>query len=237
MKPVKRILWAGILFLALVIAAETVPTLVVVFGSFFRALLLVVPTAMAILAVVLIGLELFYLIRQFCDRRKFLRRLEHLRDRGELSFEIHGHPYLSLLSHRVEYGLTITDTPHPESRVKVATTYCIAVANCNHRRMMVVLCPDNIFQFVYSFKIRAIGSIGFGRGDIMTIPLASVFRSFMFSFPDGDGKRILLVDPAPANLVIRGFRAGEFLPQDNASEVFGYTVYGKNAFLSFLERT
>ena len=45
---------------------------------------------------VLIGLDILRYVRRIFERRKFLRRLEKLRDKGELSFEIHGHPYRSL---------------------------------------------------------------------------------------------------------------------------------------------
>jgi hypothetical protein len=34
-----------------------------------------------------------------------------------------------------------------------------------------------------------------------------------------------------------GLREGELITLDNDSEVFGYTVYGKNSFVNILERT
>ncbi len=236
-KPVKRVLWAIIYFVALAFATQAVPALLMAFGSLILTFILLLEEFVFLLLGIIVALWAFFFFRQVAARRKFLGRLKSLRDKGMLSFEVHGHPYLSLLFRRVEYSLTIVDEPHPESRVKAPTTYQVAVANCNHRRMMVVLCPDNVFQIVLSLKIRAIGSIGLGRSDIMTIPLASIFLSHRFHFPEGEGKRILLVDPAPANLTMRGFRKGEYLPLDNASEQFGYIVYGKNSFLNVLERS
>ncbi len=237
-----RVIYAIVFFAALVLAAVASSTLISVFASIVRIIVVLFRKIAIAVLCILVAFWLFIQIRAIVIRRKFIRRLEGLRDRGELSFTIHGHPYLSLFSHRVEYGLTITDEPHADSRVRTPTTYQIAVANCKRRRMMLVLCPDNVFQFVYSWKIRALGPIGaIGMANmnnqLISIPLASIFRSHSFDFPEGEGKRILLVDPAPVNLCMRGLKAGEFVTLDNASEQFGYTVFGKNSFITMLERT
>ena len=191
--------------------------------------------------------EIIRFIRHFLDRRKFLRRLERLRDKGELSFEIHGHPYRSLFGYRNHFGLTITDAPHPDGKKKTDTVYRVAVANCHRRRMTVILCENDIYQFMYSVNIRVMRSMRGGMGMMgmggvhtnrsFSLPAASWFISHGFDFPEGEGERILLVDPVPYVLSLRGGNGSELYPLDNASKVFGYTVYGKNSFVNMLERT
>ena len=182
-------------------------------------------------------------IRRILDRRKFLKKLERMKERGELSYEIHGSPYLSVFfPERVMFGLTVVDTPHPDGRRRKEITYKVAFANCKYRRGMVILCPENTFRFVYSLNFRTIASHNWGglsvaSAQIVSMPVASFCTNHSFDFPEGEGKRILLMDPAPRMLCMYGLREGELITLDNDSEVFGYTVYGKNSFVNLLERT
>lgn len=184
-------------------------------------------------------------VRRIMDRRRFLKKLERMRDRGELSYEVHGSPYLSVLSERVFFGLTIIDKPHPDSRGgrrNRETTYKVAFANCRYRRGLVILCPNNGYRFVYSLQFRTIaqqnwGGLSVASSQIVSMPVASFHTNHSFDFPEGEGKRILLMDPAPRMLCMYGHREGELLTLDNDSEIFGYTVYGKNSFVNILERT
>ncbi len=239
MSLVKRLLYAAVFAvavqLATVVGIYVIPQIVQLAVS----LLVISPTVLFVVLCLVLLLVLFLTTRRVLDRRKFLKRLEALRARGELSYTVHGRPYLSLFFRRAEFGLTVIDEPHPDARVQEVTTYQIAVANCNRRRLTVILCEENIFQFVYSFRLRVVGHVGTLAmgGKILTIPLGSFFVNHSFEFPEGEGKRILLVDPAPANLCMRGFREGELITLDNASEIYGYTVYGKNSFVSMLERS
>lgn len=185
-------------------------------------------------------------IRRMIDRRKFMKKLDKMRERGELSYEIHGSPYLSVLSERVFFGLTITDMPHPDSRggrsKRKEVTYKVAFANCRYRRGLVILCPNNTYRFVYSLQFRTIaqqnwGGLSVASSQIVSMPVASFHTNHSFDFPEGEGKRILIVDPAPRMLCMYGYREGELMTLDNDSEIFGYTVYGKNSFVNILERT
>jgi hypothetical protein len=169
-----------------------------------------------------------------------------MKERGELSYEIHGSPYLSVLSERIFFGLTITDMPHPDSRggrrKNREVTYKVAFANCRYRRGLVILCPNNIYRFVYSLQFRTIaqqnwGGLSVASSQIVSMPVASFHTNHSFDFPEGEGKRILIVDPAPRMLCMYGLREGELITLDNDSEIFGYTVYGKNSFVNILERT
>ncbi len=183
--------------------------------------------------------------RRIIDRRRFLKKLDTMKERGELSYEVHGSPYLSVLSERVFFGLTIIDKPHPDSRGSRRnreTTYKIAFANCRYRRGLVILCPNNVYRFVYSLQFRTIaqqnwGGLSVASSQIVSMPVASFHTNHSFDFPEGEGKRILLMDPAPRMLCMYGHREGELLTLDNDSEIFGYTVYGKNSFVNILERT
>ncbi len=237
---VRRILYAVIFFVAVLIASALSIVLVPGIIGLVATLLISYPGVLIAILCVLGGIVAFFLLRHAIDRRKFLRRLAKMRDRGELSFTVHGHPYLSLFSKRVPFSLTVIDEPHPESRIKTPTTYQVAVANCGRRRLTVILCEDNVFQIMHSFGFRMVvrnaGVFGMGEATVVHLPAGAFFTTRGFDFPEGEGKRILLVDPAPHNLCIRDHDREGLVNLDNASEVFGYTVYGKHSFLRVLER-
>lgn len=240
----KRIFYAAVYFVALALVINLGFSLLFpVWGSLIVALGQVMfwPVVFGVIA---LSLWFFFFdgIRGLISRRKFMRRLEKLRDRGELSFEVHGHPYLSVLSERVFFGLTIVDVPHHDGRKRKETTYKVAFANCKHRRGMVILCEGNVYRFMYSFNFRTIASHNWGglsvaSASIVTMPVGAVFTNHTFDFPEGEGERILLIDPTPRILCMPGPREGEMITLDNDSKIFGYTVYGKNSFVNVLERT
>ena len=244
-RVIKRIVYAVIFYASLHLLINLgISVLIPVYGALVLTLgkLLLAPI-LAVAGILLIWLLVIGGIRQLISRRKFMRRLRELRDRRELSFEIHGHPYLSVFSTKIYFGLTITDAPHPEGKQRADTVYQVAVANCKRRRGTVVLCDQNIYRFMYTFqfshiaRMNRMSAMGYGGVRRISVPGASWYRSHTFSFPDGEGEKILLVDPTPYILAIHGSRDGELIEQDNASELFGYTVYGKNSFLNMLERT
>ncbi len=238
--PVKRVLYA-VIFGFVVILLAVLGTSVIPYLVYFLISVLLISTKGFLLFIAALAAGMAFLVlRRVRERRKFFRHLDRLRSRGEISYTVHGHPYLSLFFRRAAFGMTLTDEPHPEARVKAPVTYQIAVANCNRRRMTVVLCEDNRFQFMHALKLRVLGNAhvpALGQTTLLNIPLGAFFTTRSFDFPEGEGKRILLVDPAPHQLCMRGFKEGELIPLDNASEVFGYTVYSKNAFARLLERT
>ena len=175
-------------------------------------------------------------------RRKFMLRLKQLQDEGKLTAEIHGHPYLSLFFERVPFGLTVTNIPHPEAKVQQETVYKAAFANCKRRRELVVICEHNIYQFMYSLKFNHVtrhARMGADKAGVraVSVPGMSWFTNHSFTFPEGEGERVLLIDSPPTILAVRDEGHSGLFELDNASRVFGYTVYGKNAFLNVMERT
>ncbi len=234
---IARILYAIIYYISICVAF----TALTMFVPVIIGLVMVVVFLMRIPALIVLGLlilwGILHVIKRIRERKKFLGRLERLRDRGELSFTVHGRPYLSLFSKRAHFSLTVTDEPHPDAKVKTPTTYRIAVANCGRKRMTVVLAEGNVYRFMYSFRLRSFSGFNMMSTQILTIPLSTWFINRTFEFPEGEGERILLMDPTPHILCMHGFREGELLPLDNASKLYGYTVYGKNAFVNVLERT
>ena len=241
---VPRILYAVVLFgavAALIFFGFTI--LIPFIGSLVLGVIRLLWKPILIIGSILIlWLFLYHALRRIGARRRFLKRLSQMRERGALSFEVHGHPYLSAFWERIPFSLTITDAPHPEGKRKGDITYQVAVANCRFRRGMVILCDNNVFRFVHSINFRTIaqqnwGGLSVASSRIVSMPVASFYTNHSFDFPEGEGKRILLVDPAPRVLCMHGFHEGELVALDNASEVFGYTVFGKNSFLNLLERT
>lgn len=242
---IRRILYALVYFAALcALVFLGCSTLVPVWGSFILGVLrLLWKPILLIASILFIWLFVIRSIRHIADRRKFLQRLQRMSGRGELSYQIHGHPYLSVLFSWVNFSLTITDAPHPSGRRKKDATYQVAVANCKYRRGMVILCDKNIYRFVvFALNFRTLaqhnwGGLSVASTQIVTMPIGAIYTNHTFAFPEGEGERILLVDPAPRVLCMYGQREGEMIGLDNASKVFGYTVYGKNSFVNMLERT
>lgn len=240
----RRIFYAAVLFAAVSLLILMGFTILIPFiGSLVLGIIRLLWKPILFIGTILfLWLFVYRSIRRIADRRKFLKRLDQLQERGELSYEIHGSPYLSVFWERIAFGLTITDVPYPGSKRKAPVTYQVAFANCKYRRGMVILCDNNVFRFVISFNFRTIaqhnwGGLSVASSSIVSMPIASFCTNHSFDFPEGEGKRILLMDPAPRILCMYGFREGELITLDNGSEVFGYTVYGKNSFANLLERT
>ncbi len=209
--------------------------------ALFSIAMAILELAIVPLMAVLAGLLVWWLlhsVRRVKERRRYLARLDAMQARGELTYTVHGDPIRSLFSSRLDFGLTITDEPHPDAKVPTRRTYTVAFANCGHRHMAIVLCPNNVFRFVYTVKLRAFNgfSVMNTQDRVLTIPMLTLFVNRSFEFPEGDGERILLMDPAPACLCTPGRRSDELVALDNGSKVFDYTVYGRNAFLHLLER-
>ena len=239
-----RIFYAVLLLVSVLLAIPLSFTILIPFlGSLILGIIrLLWKPILFIGGILFLWLFVIRSIRRIADRRRFLKRLDQLQERGELSYEIHGSPYLSVFWERIVFGITITDLPHQSNKRKTPVTYQVAIANCRYRRGMVILCDDNVFRFVISFNFRTIaqhnwGGLSVASSSIVSMPLASFCTNHSFDFPEGEGKRILLMDPAPRVLCMYGFREGELITLDNGSEVFGYTVYGKNSFVNLLERT
>lgn len=239
-----RIFYAVLLLVSVLLAIPLSFTILIPFlGSLILGIIrLLWKPILFIGSILFLWLFVIRSIRRIADRRRFLKRLDQLQERGELSYEIHGSPYLSVFWERIVFGITITDLPHQSNKRKTPVTYQVAIANCRYRRGMVILCDDNIFRFVISFNFRTIaqhnwGGLSVASSSIVSMPLASFCTNHSFDFPEGEGNRILLMDPAPRVLCMYGFREGELITLDNGSEVFGYTVYGKNSFVNLLERT
>ena len=240
----RSILYAAVYFLGLALLVTLgIGSLLLIWGSLILSFgAMIFRPAGFLLATLLVLSCLIALIRNLRGRVKFMKRLAGLRDRGELSFTVHGHPYLSVLIPKLFFGLTITDAPHPDSKRKADQTYVVTVLTTLRRKGTIVLCSGNVYRFMYALRMRGIGSFGAGGPAILSARLVSVpagawYTNHGFRFPEGEGKRILLLDPTPRVLAIHGRKADELVPLDNASEVFGYTVYGKNSFVNLLERT
>ncbi len=236
---IKRILYALIFFASLVLLlAALIEIVIPLGGSFMLAIVKLLRIPALVVAGLWIAWEVFTFIRHILDRRKFLRRLADLQSRGMLTYIPHGSPYLSLFSKRVFFGLTVTDVAHKNDGTFEETTYQVAVANCHRRRMGILLCENHVLRFMYSFHLRprSLFAMMYAEGHSLSIPLGTFYINRTFVFPEGEGKRILALDPAPYGLFMQGRRDGDMIKLDNASELYGYTVYGKHAFLSVLER-
>ena len=237
-----RVFYAVVFFVVLILIIRAVAT------AFMVLSLIIVGLIGYVLLVLGLILAWCYLILPAINvpaRRKLMRRLESLQAEGKLTMEIHGHPYLSLFFEVVPFGLTITARPHSDAKEAAEAVFLVTFANCKRRRETVILCEHNIYQFVYSLKfshVTRFSRMGADKALVRTVSLPGMtrFTNHTFDFPEdhpeGSGKHILLVDPTPTVLAVRNMGRDELYELDNASEVFGYTVYGKNSFVNLLER-
>lgn len=244
-KLVKRILYALVFFLALALLLNAGVSLALYWLGFLFSILQLVSqnNALPVLLIIILPIMAISILRRLLQRRKFMRRLAKLQKKGELTYTVEGHPYLSTLFPKwAFFGLNIIDAPHADAKRQEYKAYTVGVITCPHRKGTVILCERNIYRFMYSLNLRGVGGFRVGAGllagaRIVTVPAGAWYTNHTFDFPEGDGEKILLIDPAPRVLAIHGQRADELIPQDNASKVYGYTVYGKNSFLNMLERT
>lgn len=239
----RTIFYAVIFFVALYLVAATVLSLLPVGVSLVESAVMILFSSLgAVVLILAVILGIVGLIRSFSSRCKFMKRLAKLQEKGELSYTVHGHPYLSVLFNKLSFGLTITDAPHPDGTRKGDTAYVVGVINTGRRKGTIILCDNQVYRFMYALRMRGIGGIR-GGGNLIygaqfvSVPAGAWYTNHGFRFPEGEGERILLIDPTPRVLALHGRRADELITLDNASKVFDYTVYGKNSFLNMLERT
>ena len=233
-----RIFYAAVFFVALLLIIHAVSLVALLM---ILILLQFMGYVLAVVGAMLLWCYLILPVLNIPARRRFMRRLQSLQEQGKLSVEIQGHPYLSLFLERIPFGLTVTARPHPDTKAATEAVYRATFANCKRRREIVILCEHNIYQFVYSLKfshVARFSRMGANNARVRTVALPGLvrFTNHTFDFPEGEGARILLIDTPPTVLAVRGLGKEELYELDNASEVFGYTVYGKNSFLNWLER-
>lgn len=60
-------------------------------------------------------------------------------------------------------------------------------------------------------------------------------REMKISFPKGEGKRVILVNPMPRDIFVKN-DMGVTVPTGSGERVYGYTVYSGTGFLEMLER-
>ena len=233
-----RIFYAAVYFVALLLISKGLG--VGIFVAFAVLIQFWIPL-LAIMGAICLWCFAILPLLNIPARRKFMLRLQELQKQGKVSVEIHGHPYLSLFFEFVPFGLTVTVTPHPDAKEQKETTYKATFANCKRRREIVILCEGNVYQFVYSLKFSHVdrfSRMGADNARVRTVSLPGMtrFTNHTFDFPEGEGERILLIDRSPTVLAVRNVTGSDLFELDNASQVFGYTVYVKNAFINLLTR-
>ena len=244
-KPVLRIFYAIVLFFSIYLLIKLgFQEFLPLWGSLLYAICTVIlPRVLPFLLLLIVPVIVITPICRFASRRKFMKRLKKLQDEGEITYTIHGHPYLSVLFPKwAHFGLNVMDAPHADAKRKEYRAYTVGFINCPYRKGTVILCDRNIYRFMYAIQMRGLSFFGTGgvatvSSRIVAVPIGAWYTNHAFDFPEGDGEKILIIDPAPRILAIHGRTRDELVPLDNDSHVFGYTVYGRNAFLRHLKLT
>lgn len=198
------------------------------------------PAATVMIVLVLTALLLIGKIRLLNRWRKFFKRLKVAKKKGEITYEIQGNPYLSALFPKIYAGIKITDLQRYKGD---AVTYLVAICNVKSRREAVVLCDEYRAQIRHQINLRlggralAIAASAENTDGGTGHSLFQWYTTVGLEFPEGEGERILLVDPAPTKLYLRAGQTERLQELDNGSRVYDYTVYTKNAFFNVIDRT
>ncbi len=193
------------------------------------------------------GIRLF---RAWRARKQLLRQLNELSRSGLLSCRLVGHPFLSLLSQRILFGLFAVDARGNRWRV--------GVASCRRRSRSAVVCPEHLLRFRHVFRFRMAPIVNaYGAYMHQGEEMGVRYTNYPVLFPGGafpddlpapvrlsrsTGRRrgdpveteVMLLTPVPAQLFVRAPRG--LVPLDNGSEVYGYQVWSSGAFCRLLER-
>ncbi len=241
----KRIFQA-ILFAIGLICASLIGVATLFWGAYsvlYGVAMLVIEFLWPIVAVILL-IILIHVIRLLSSRRKFLKRLKKMQAKGEIHYDYMGHPYLSVLSRRVYFGLVITDYTNGVGENKKPKTYRIVVVGTWKRRL-VIACDHNTYQFKHEIRlrmnIRTAAIAASSDAPATGVALATWYSTYGFAFPgddDTEGEPVVIFDPVPYAIFVRPDDGRNDLRSiDNSSKVYGYTVWAKNSFANFLERT
>lgn len=242
---VKRIIQAGLFALALVLACVIgIATLLwsaytLAYGGILLMLNYLWPIVFAMVLIFVIRR-----IKLLASRGKFLKRLKKMKERGDIHYDYMGHPYLSVLFRRVYFALIITDYKDGVGANKKPKTYRVVMVGTRKRRL-IIACENNTYQFKHEMRLRM------GAGAAMIASAGNInetgvaFRAWYsthgVAFPETDipnSENVLIFDPVPYGIFIRTYAGrDDMTPLDNGSKVYGYTVWAKNSFANYLERS
>ena len=234
---VSRILYAAVFFLSLGLA---VWVSIGLFAPQIIKIAVLIPQLPLWLMGTILGLflaeETIHFTVLALARRRFLSRLHQLSNRGRITYSPEGHPYLSILLPFLYVGLTVVH--HTKvSNLEKQTVYRVGIINSKRRKNVLILCQNQVYRLMHKLPGQGLIFRPRAHGRAFYKPLYVWFEDHAFDFPEGEGERILLVDPFPSVAAVQEGTEDWFLELDNGSHTFGYTVYGLNAFLHVLERS
>lgn len=198
------------------------------------------PAAAVAITVALLTLLLWGKIRLLSRWGKFMKKLKKAKKKGEIDYTVEGNVYLAALFPKLYAGLVVTDKERYKGD---PVTYCVGICNVKSRREAVILCDEYRAQIRHSFNLRlggralAIAASAENTDGRTGHALFQWHTTVGLEFPEGEGERILLVDPAPTKLYLRDGQTERLQELDNGSRAYDYTVYTKNAFFNIIERT
>ncbi len=183
-------------------------------------------------------------IKLLVSRGKFLKRLKKMQEKGDIRYDYMGHPYLSVLFRKVYFGLIITDYTDGVGANKKPKTYRVVMVGTRKRRL-VIACKNNTYQFKHEIRLRmSMGAAviaSSGNTAQTGVSLRAWYSTYGAAFPETDiaeSECVLMFDPVPYGVFVRSREGHDDLtPLDNGSKIYGYTIWAKNSFANFLERS
>lgn len=193
------------------------------------------------IAVLIALLLIVHIIRLLVSRKKFLKRLKKMQAKGEIRYDYMGHPYLSVFFRRVYFGLIITDYTDGTGTDKKPKVYRAVMVGTGKRRT-VIACEHDTYQFKHEIRLRmALRAAAMSGGQGTSIVLHTWYTTHGVAYPgddDAEAEKIMIFDPVPYGIFARrDHKADDLVPLDNGSKIYGYTIWAKNSFANFLERT
>ncbi len=217
---------------ALIVAGVFVFNLAVNFALDF-------PLLTVVLLIAFIVLLMLGRVRVLLRWKKFFKNMKKAKKAGEIDYAVEGNPYLAAMFPRLYVGLVVTDLQRYKGE---PVTYRVAICNVKTRREAVILCDDYTIQVRHQINLRmggrtlAIAAAAENTDGRTGHSLFQWYTTTSIEFPEGEGERILLVDPAPTKLYLRAGQTERLQEMDNGSRAYDYTVWTKNAFFKTLER-
>ncbi len=231
----RRLINGGLVLFSLAVAYPAAHFLIVLATSLFRDFAVEMLYGVFFLVLVILAVALGFVLAKLSRRKRFLSRVRRMERDGRITVDLEGHPYLSALSHRFLFNLTV--------KTGSGKTYLCAFISGKDRFTPLVL-QRRSAVFVCGLHVRTkfitrggyVGDSLSRAGKKQDAAFFEYFSVWDLGFPEGEGEKVVIIDKPPASVSVEdGDSRVRFL--DNGDRVFDYQVFTKSAFCNHLDRT
>ena len=232
---VRRLINGGLVVFSLAVAYPAAHFVIVLATSAFRVFAVEMLYGLLFVILAVIAVILATVLGKLSRRRKFLLRMRSMEKEGRVTVDVEGHPYLSAISQRFLFNLTV--------KTRRGKTYlCAFLSGKNRFTPLVLQRRSAVFVCGLHVKTKYITRQGYVGDSLSRAGKkrdAAIFEYFSvwdLGFPEGEGEKIVVIDKPPVSVSVEdGEHHVRFL--DNGDRVFDYQIFTKSAFCNHLDRT